>query len=180
MHLQNLAHQWFNHHIFMSKRQSPNGEGFRLKLHEEHPYAPLSPFYLDFRRLQSNPQLLKDTALQLSEHMEKDDSEHDLIAGIPIAATPLATALSLHTNIPMVTPREGKTHGSGALVDGVYEEGMRVALIDDLITSAASKFEAIHTLKNAGLKVDGVYVLVDRMQGGMEELRKAGYHASAS
>lgn len=106
----------------------------------------------------------------------------DRIADIPTAATPLVSALSVLHDLPMVTPREPKEHGTKATVEGAYEAGMMVCLFDDLITKATSKLAAIKTLETVGLRVKDVCVIVDREQGGREELAENGYilHAAFS
>ncbi|MFA6410491.1 MAG: phosphoribosyltransferase family protein [Candidatus Buchananbacteria bacterium] len=161
------------------KNQSPDGAGFRLKLHETNPNAPLSPVYIDLRLLQSFPALLSQTAtlyLQLVEQLS-----FDLIAGIPVAAVPTATVISQLCGKPMITPRMSeKGHGSGAKVDGVYQADQTVLLVDDLCTKAGSKLEAIKVLEEAGLVVKDVVVLVDREQGGGKELADAGYTLHAA
>ncbi|MEK9209350.1 MAG: phosphoribosyltransferase family protein, partial [Patescibacteria group bacterium] len=67
----------------------------------------------------------------------------------------------------------------GEICDGSYKKGDIVLLIDDLVTTAESKIEAIHSLEACGLKVRDVLVLIDREQGGKEELKKAGYELHA-
>jgi orotate phosphoribosyltransferase len=170
---------------------------FRLKLHEKNPDAPLSPIYFDLRRLQSFPEILRLSARCIADLFEKSDAEKDsnglcvskelmdnppYIAGIPLAGVPLATAVSLLTSRPMITPRlEKKSHGSGDSIDGVISgERKNVSVIDDLITKADSKLEAISVLENGGLVIEGVYVLVDRMQGGVKELEGRGYKVKAA
>lgn len=168
-----LALAWFDAGIFLDKSRSPNGKGFRLKLHEKTPNAPLSPFYLNFRLLRSFPELMEDTARLLAEMME--GVAFDLVADIPTAATPLVTLISNLTKIPMITPREIKTHGAGGNIDGVYVSGQRVALFDDLITKADSKTASAKVLEAQRLHVAGIFMLVDREQGGMAELANADY-----
>jgi len=156
---------------------------FRLKLHERQPDAPLSPVYVDLRLLQSHPGVLRDVAgwmaLSLGDYRLSAGAEGSVslrVAGVPVAGVPIATAVSLATGVPAVTPRtDRKAHGTGAPVDGEYAEGDRVVLVDDLITGADSKLEAIGVLERAGLAVAEVLVVLDREQGGSEELRGRGY-----
>lgn len=155
------------------KDRSPGGMGFRLKLHDKNPDEPLSPYYVDLRLARSMPRLLRHIGLlfaQMSYNLH-----FDLIADVPTAATPLAVVLSQQLNVPMITPRENKTLESGAVIDGVYEEGQLVLVIDDLITKGDSKLETIGQLEIARLKVVDVLVLVDREQGGVKQLEEAGY-----
>lgn len=96
----------------------------------------------------------------------------------PPAATPLVASLSDRLGIGMVTPRtDAKVHGSGAKVDGLLgsDKGKTAVVIDDLVTRADSKLEAINVLKENGVAVKDVVVLVDRKQGGAEQLTAEGY-----
>jgi orotate phosphoribosyltransferase len=130
-----------------------------------------SPIYIDLRILASYPKALKLIARELGEIMNL--LKFDLIAGIPYAAMPIATAVSLEFNYSMIYPRkEVKEHGTKQSIEGVYKEGQTVLVIDDLITTGGSKIEAIQPLTQAGLKVKDVCVLIDREQGGKQELKE--------
>jgi uridine monophosphate synthetase len=108
------------------------------------------------------------------------DLEIDRIAGLPYAAIPIATAISLQGNYPMIYPRkEVKTYGTKAEIEGEYHTGETVVVIDDLATTGGSKFEAIEKLTGAGLVVKDVVVLVDRQSGAKESLAQAGYSMHA-
>lgn len=146
---------------------------FRLKLHDKNPNAPLSPIYINLRVLQSYPVAMKKTAVVLAKFIKS--LKFELIAAIPLAGVALGEALSLTTEVGMVTPRPPKVHGlnqgvSG--VDGVYKKGQTVLLVDDLITRGDSKLEAIKNLRDKGLKVKDLLVLIDREQSGKEVLGK--------
>ncbi len=80
----------------------------------------------------------------------------------------------------MVYPRkEIKAYGTKAEVEGIYQSGERVVVIDDLTTTGSSKFEVIEKLTSAGLQVADVVVLIDRQSGAAETLAEAGYHLHA-
>lgn len=147
---------------------------FRLKLHEKKPDAPLSPIYIDLRILRSFP---KSMELAINVYRELIRGlKFDVFADVPTAATPIVAVLSNKTKVPMISPRkEEKTHGIKRPIDGAFKEGQVALLIDDLITKADSKLEAISILEENNLKVRDVVVLVDREQGGVEELEKRGY-----
>jgi orotate phosphoribosyltransferase len=148
---------------------------FRLKLHEKEPDAPLSPIYVDLRVLQSYPDALDTAVAALAELIESHGLKFSKYAGIPVAATPLVALLSHLTRVPMITPREVKTHGSGETINGSYTPGEIVLVIDDVVSRADSKLEAIGVLASHGLVVRDVAVLVDREQGGGAQLAAAGY-----
>jgi orotate phosphoribosyltransferase len=173
--IEHFASEIYRVGAFKDKTKSPGGEGFRLKLHDINPDAPLSPIYLDFRILRSFPPLLALSGRVFEEMLKSNLSNPPhLVADIPQAITPTVTVLSQRTGIPMITPRELKTHGSGAKIDGVYEPGQSVMLFDDLITKADSKIPPADTLIQNRLKLLGVMVLADREQGGREQLQKHG------
>jgi uridine monophosphate synthetase len=153
---------------------------FRLKLHEERPDAPLSPLYINLRLLRSYPDQM-DVAVDAYRAL-LTDCRFDVLADVPMAATPFVAILSHLTRVPMITPRQPKTHGSGAAIDGAYQPGQTAVVIDDLVTKADSKLEAVRVLEGEGLHVRDVLVLVDREQGGAQQLAEAGYtlHAALS
>jgi uridine monophosphate synthetase len=153
---------------------------FRLKLHEKQPDAPLSPIYVDLRTLRSFPDALDEAVLSLVEMIAARGLSFDLYADVPQAATPLVAVLTHVTRIGMITPREAKTHGAGDAINGAYTPSQTILVIDDLVTRAESKLEAIHMLETHGLIVRDVAVLVDREQGGAEQLAAAGYQLHAA
>ncbi len=147
---------------------------FRLKLHEKNSDAPLSPIYIDLRLLRSFPPAM-DSAIAVYTELIKDLS-FDLLADVPTAATPIVAILSHQMKVAMISPRKGeKGYGITGKIDGAFESGQTVLLVDDLITQAESKLEAISTLETNGLVVKDVVVLVDREQGGAEQLETSGY-----
>lgn len=147
---------------------------FKLKLHEKQPDAPLSPIYIDLRVLRSFP-LVMDSAVEVYEELI-EGLKFDLYADVPTAATPIVAVLSHKTKTPMVSPRpEKKEHGLVGNVDGVFKRGQITVVIDDLVTAADSKLEAISTLEGNGLSIKDVVMLIDREQGGVQELEKRGY-----
>jgi uridine monophosphate synthetase len=137
-----------------------------------------SPIYIDLRQLVSRPSLLAQVAAAYLPILEK--LQFDRLAGLPYAAIPIATAISLQGNYPLIYPRkEVKTYGTKAEIEGAYEAGETVVVIDDLATTGGSKFEAIEKLTAAGLKVQDVVVLIDRQSGAKESLAEAGFRLHA-
>ena len=133
-----------------------------------------SPIYLDLRLLVTSPTALKRAAEAYVEILAS--LSFDRLAGIPYAALPIATAVALQMDVPLVYPRkEVKEYGTRRGIEGHFERGERVVVLDDLITTGGSKLRAIEPLEKAGLEVKDVVVLVDRGQGGGEELAEHGY-----
>ena len=137
-----------------------------------------SPIYIDLRYIISFPKLLETIGAAYLPLLKELNFKR--IAGLPYAAIPIATAVSLQGNYPMIYPRkEVKTYGTKAEIEGEYHTGETVVVIDDLATTGGSKFEAIEKLTGVGLVVKDIVVLVDRQSGAKESLEQAGYNLHA-
>ncbi|HEY1085330.1 MAG TPA: orotate phosphoribosyltransferase [Candidatus Saccharimonadales bacterium] len=133
----------------------------------------MSPFYIDLREVQSYPSTLKAVTKAFCELLVNTDKASVKLAGIPEAGVPLATAVGYELGMSLVQPRKVvKDHGTKSAVEGAFEAGDHVILIDDLITKGDSKIEAIDQVAMAELVVDKFLVLIDREQGGLELLRQ--------
>lgn len=137
-----------------------------------------SPIYLDLRRLVTHPSILRMVAHEYTKVLRT--LSFDRIVGLPYAALPIATAISIEMNIPLVYPRrEAKTYGTKAQIEGDYNKGDRVVIIDDLVTTGETKVEAIEKLKAAGMEVVSIVVLIDREMGASKFLGGLGYDLKA-
>ncbi len=133
-----------------------------------------SPFYIDLRVVISYPPVLAEIGTLMGVEVRK--CRADRIAGIPYAGLPLAVATSLAGGWPLIYPRrEEKSYGTKRRIEGRFEAGEHVVVIDDIVTDGASKLEAIGPLEAAGLIVRDLVVLIDREQGGRERLAAKGY-----
>jgi uridine monophosphate synthetase len=133
-----------------------------------------SPIYIDLRQIITYPKLLEQIGQAYLPLLK--GLKFERLAGLPYAAIPIATAISLAGNYPMIYPRkEAKAYGTKAEIEGEYHSGETTVIIDDLATTGGSKFEAIEKLTGAGLRVKDVVVLVDRQSGAKESLEQAGY-----
>jgi uridine monophosphate synthetase len=142
-----------------------------------------SPVYIDLRLLASHPSVLRSVAGAYARLLYGQDGPllaFDCIAAIPYAALPIGTAVALQASRPLIYPRkEVKAYGTKRTVEGVFQDGERAVVLDDLITTGESKVEAIAPLEAAGLEVQDVVVLIDRQSGGRETLASRGYRLHA-
>ena len=134
----------------------------------------MSPIYLDLRRLVTHPMILRRVAQAYTDTLSRLKFER--LAGIPYAALPIATAIAIEMNRPLIYPRrEAKDYGTKAIIEGDFNAGETVVVIDDLATTGSTKIESIQKLEEAGLNVRDVVVLIDRGQGAGPMLAEAGY-----
>ena len=143
-----------------------------------------SSFYVNMRDMISDTDLFHDASYALGETAENSFFHEETLAplqhdrylmAIPETASEYAGAISFHFDIPLLKRRvRQKTHGEPRPLEGKYHEGDDVVLLDDVISSAQSKLEAVSFLASLGLNTAGVVVLVDRQQGGRSELKENG------
>ena len=134
----------------------------------------ISPIYIDLRLLVSDAAVMRLAAQAYAK--VTSTLSFDRIAAIPFGGLPIGQAVALELGRPLIYPRKDvKTYGTGNKIEGRYLAGETAIVLDDLITNGSSKFEALEPLKEAGLQVKDVVVLIDREQGGAAELEKAGY-----
>ncbi|MBU0647631.1 orotate phosphoribosyltransferase [Patescibacteria group bacterium] len=135
----------------------------------------ISPIYIDLREIISHPDLLLEVSKKIYQLSKK--LEYDVICGAPYTAIPIATTISVLYKKPMLLKRkEVKDYGTKKLVEGMFKKGDKCLIIDDLITDGASKLETIKPLKEMGLKVKDIVVLLDREANGENILKKHGYN----
>ena len=144
-----------------------------------------SPVYVNLRLLISNPRALARAARVMHEEVQTLQARlhpniqpFQRVCGIPFGGLHLATAYALRSQVPMVYVHPAKErNGNRVWVEGKYEEGERVLLIDDLVTTGGGIAETATFLRtNAGLEVKDALVLLDREEGAGEQLKARGYN----
>jgi len=129
--------------------------------------------YFDKYRFESDPALLREVAVRMARLLPEGVER---LAGLEMGGIPLATALSLHTGLPvMFVRKKAKDYGTCNLAEGGFRAGERVAVIEDVITTAGQVVESANALRQLGLDVVKVICVIDRQQGGTERLAEAGY-----
>jgi len=144
-----------------------------------------SPVYINLRLLISNPWALSEAGRVMHQEIRTRQSMRNAqvqqfarVCGIPFGGLHLATSFSLHSKSPMIYVHPAKEeNGNRVFVEGRYEPGESVLLIDDLVTSGGSVLETAGFLRmNADLNVRDVVVLLDREEGAREQLHAQGYN----
>lgn len=132
-----------------------------------------SDYYVNMKMAITDPNILKTIAKIVSNQINKEGI--DKIAGPALGAVPLATAISLESEIPMLMIRKAKKgYGTSKLIEGILEEGDSVVVVEDVTTTGNSLLKAIKAIEENGGNVKRAVVVVDRAEGAIENLKKEG------
>jgi orotate phosphoribosyltransferase len=132
-----------------------------------------SAYYIDLRLVPSFPhqfrKMIKSVQNLISEKIGLDS--FDYIASVPTSGLVIASALATETVKPLIYIRQKpKDYGTGSLIEGKIPEGSRVILVDDVGTTGHSLLNAIKSLRDAKIKVESAFVIVNRLEGARENL----------
>jgi orotate phosphoribosyltransferase len=132
-----------------------------------------SGYYLDKYRFETRPDLLAALGERIAEAVRDHAAEAIRLAAPELGAVALAAAASLASGLTyMIVSKEAKEYGTSKRVEGAYEEGDRVCLVEDVVTSGGALLEAVEALREAGLAVQTAVCVVDREEGGAEALAR--------
>lgn len=132
-----------------------------------------SSFYLDKYRFSTQPDLLEAIAQRIAAAVAEVEPSAVRLAAPELGAVPLAAAASLASRLPFLIVRgEAKAYGTGNRLEGVFEEGERVCLVEDVVTSGGAAVEAVGALRKAGLECQTAICVVDREEGGADALAR--------
>lgn len=139
-----------------------------------------STLYIDARLTTMSPDGLSLIGSIGLATLREESWQIDAVGGLTLGADPIAYAIS-YASAGSENPlraftvrKQAKEHGTGKLIEGPFNPGDRVAIIEDVITTGRSAIQAIDAVRNAGGKIEGVLALVDREEGGREAIEGAG------
>lgn len=128
--------------------------------------------YFDKYRFESDPWLLSAVAEALEDLIPQGV---DALAGLELGGVPLATALSLRTGIPArYVRKQAKSYGTCRLAEGGDIEGLRLAVVEDVVTTAGQVIASCTELRQLGAEVASVICVIDREAGGPDRLAGLG------
>jgi orotate phosphoribosyltransferase len=127
--------------------------------------------YFDKFLFETDPQLLKRIGSHLAQLVPKDTQR---LAAPELGAVLLGGAVSMETGLPLLLVRkEPKAYGTGKQLEGRFTTGERITVIEDVVTTGGDSLRSIQVLREAGLEVIHLVVVLDRGEGGEENVREA-------
>jgi orotate phosphoribosyltransferase len=128
--------------------------------------------YFDKYRFEADPALLRDIAAAMAPLVPPGI---DALAGLELGGVPIATALSLETGLPArFVRKEAKTYGTCQLAEGGDVDGMRLLVVEDVVTTGGQVLLSTADLRARGAVVDTVLCAIDRESGGTEAFAAEG------
>ena len=134
-----------------------------------------SSWYLDKYRFETDPELLRALGERLAEAAESCEPEAVRLAGPALGAVALAASAAMASGLPFIIVRgETKEYGTANRIEGPFEPGELVCVLEDVVTSGGALEEAVLALREAGLVVRNAVCVVDREEGGSDALARLG------
>jgi orotate phosphoribosyltransferase len=133
-----------------------------------------SSYYLEKFRFGTRPELLGPLGAAIAAAVAECEPKAVRIAAPELGAVPLAAAASLASGLPFVIVRkELKGYGTQNRLEGEFEPGELVCLVEDVVTTGGAAISAVEALREAGLRVSHAVCVVDREEGGVDALARA-------
>jgi orotate phosphoribosyltransferase len=132
-----------------------------------------SSYYLDKYRFETLPDLLGPLGGAIADAVHEVEPEADRLAAPELGAVALGVSASLASGLPfLIVRKEAKSYGTGKRLEGVFDEGETVCLVEDVVTSGGAAAQAVEALRAAGLEVRHAVCVVDREEGGTDALAR--------
>jgi orotate phosphoribosyltransferase len=132
-----------------------------------------SSYYLDKYRFETRPELLEALGARIADAVAEAEPDATRLAGPELGAVTLLAAASLHSRLPFVIVRkEAKDYGTAKRLEGEFESGERVCLVEDVVTSGGAAVQTVEALREAGLECRTAVCVVDREEGGAAALAR--------
>jgi len=132
-----------------------------------------STYYLDKYRFETRRELLGSLGTAIAAAVRAHDPEATRIAASELGAVSLAAAASLAGGLPFVIVRKtAKDYGTANRIEGAFDPHEHVCLVEDIVTSGGAAVDAVAALREAGLRVSTAICVVDREEGGVDELAR--------
>ncbi len=134
-----------------------------------------SSFYLDKYRFETEPDLLRALGARIAAAVAAHEPEADRLAGPALGAVALAASAAMASDLPFIIVRgETKEYGTAQRIEGTFEPGELVCLVEDVVTSGGALGESVSALRHEGLVVRNAVCVVDREEGGSDALARLG------
>jgi orotate phosphoribosyltransferase len=132
-----------------------------------------SKYYLDKYRFETRPELLRPLGERIGAMVREHAPETARLAGPELGAVALAASASLASGLPFLIVRKAtKEYGTTKRIEGIFEPGECVCVVEDVVTSGGALLESIEALREAGLVVQTAVCVVDRGEGGADALAR--------
>jgi orotate phosphoribosyltransferase len=134
-----------------------------------------SSWYLDKYRFETEPEVLRAVGQSLAEAVREFEPDAVRLAGPALGAVALAASASMTSGLPFIIVRgEAKEYGTANRIEGPFEPGELVCLLEDVVTTGGALTESVSALRNEGLVVRNAVCVVDREEGGSDALARLG------
>jgi orotate phosphoribosyltransferase len=134
-----------------------------------------SSWYLDKYRFETDPEILRALGAALAEVAGECEPDAVRLAGPALGAVALAASAAMASGLPFIIVRgEAKEYGTAKRIEGPFEPGELVCLLEDVVTSGGALTEAVSAVREEGLVVRNAVCVVDREEGGSDALARLG------
>jgi orotate phosphoribosyltransferase len=134
-----------------------------------------SSWYLDKYRFETDPEILRALGQRLGEAVREHEPDATRLACPALGAVALAASTALASGLPFIIDRgEAKKYGTAKRLEGAFEQGELVCLLEDVVTTGGALADTVSALREAGLVVRNAVCVVDREEGGADALARLG------